>query len=88
MAEIASKSGPAYGLPIRIETDGISSKIYVDGTDITQGVHSYRLEHVPGELPTLHLEMIGQFISVDATLMPELPDLWKPYYRRKGKDES
>jgi hypothetical protein len=35
------------------------------------------------ELPILHLDVIGTDMSIDSACIPELPDIFKPFYERK-----
>jgi hypothetical protein len=65
---------------IEINTDGIIAHIKVDGNDVC-GVRGYVLTHNAGEIPVLHLDLIATNLTVDGVMLPELPDVFKPFYK-------
>lgn len=61
------------------------TKITLDGKDISSMVtrFSFGRDANKTELPILHLDIISTDISIDSTCIPELPDIFKPFYERK-----
>lgn len=68
---------------IEIESHGIFGKVLVDGKEV-EGVRkvSYELS-VDGKVPVVKLELLGTDVAINSNgLIPELPDVFKPFYKR------
>ena len=67
---------------IRIETDGVTSHIYINDKEV-EGVIGYHLHHDRGEefpLPVLNIDIIGARMQVNTRLVPAMPEPLKSYY--------
>lgn len=65
---------------IRIETNGVTAKIYVDEKEVP-GVRRYSVEHEAGNIPIVQLDLVGTDLTVDGNqIIPELPEVFKPFY--------
>ncbi|MEE1517284.1 MAG: hypothetical protein UF228_06770 [Lachnospiraceae bacterium] len=69
---------------VTITDDGtiLGTRLLIDGEDISK--ETRRIEYVKeaGEAPVLHIEMLATDISISTECIPELPDIYKPYYKR------
>lgn len=64
-----------------IKTNGIIGEVYVDGVQV-KGVKEYRLIHKGGNSPQLQLDIMATNITVETSVVPELPDIYKPFYKK------
>ena len=64
---------------ILIKTDGIRAKVYVDGKEL-HGVKAYKFTHNAVEGPTLHLSMVGTDVTLEALVIPALPEIYRNFY--------
>ena len=50
---------------IRIETDGIAGKVFIDGRKV-DGIVGLKYEHDAGEIPRLHITLNALNMEIDA----------------------
>lgn len=68
---------------IKIEQDGILTKIYIDGQQI-HGVRGLSFENsIDNRFPILKLDLIAVDMEIDAVAIPELPEIFKPFYQHR-----
>lgn len=69
---------------IKIKQEGIRTLVYMDGEQIhgIRGIHFDRT--VDGECPILKLDILATDMEIDCVAVPELPDVLKDFYVRKG----
>lgn len=67
---------------IEIKQNGMLTEIFVDGRKIN-GVRKVSFEYsCDNLLPVLKLDLLATDMAVDATLVPELPEVFKPFYKK------
>ena len=74
---------------IVIKTDGPRTKIFVDGKKL-EGVKGYRLTQDVREnnsLPVLQIDLAATNLTLETECIPELPDMYKPFYCIKHTDQ-
>lgn len=64
---------------IEIKTSGIKVQVLVDGNEI-HGVCGYSMSQKPGELPVLHLDVLGTRLDFESDMLPPIPEPWASYY--------
>lgn len=69
---------------IVIKTNGIQAEIYVNGKKL-EGVRGYSFVHNAQEPPQLQILLKAVDVTVETTLVPELPEIFKPFYVSKDK---
>ena len=68
---------------IQIKQDGIRTLVYMDGKQI-HGVRGIYFERTAGnDFPNLMLDIIAADMELDCVSIPELPEVFKPFYERK-----
>lgn len=67
---------------IEIKNIGIFTEVFVDGKKIN-GVRKVKFEHGVPNAPVLQLELIATDMAIDTKNIPELPDVFKPFYEKK-----
>ncbi len=74
---------------IEIKSRGIFGTVFVGGKEINDVRKvSYELS-VDGGTPVVKLELLATDIAIDAKgVIPELPDVFKPFYERKRQSEQ
>ena len=74
---------------IEIKSRGIFGTVFVDGKEINDVRKvSYELS-VDGKTPVVKLELLATDVAIDAKdVIPELPDVFKPFYERKRQSEQ
>lgn len=61
---------------IEIKTEGIKSKILLDGMDISNVVTKYEFVHEGGRLPQMQVTLLSTDMSISSTCSPTfLPDI-------------
>lgn len=68
---------------IEIRVNGTFGQVFVDGQEV-HGVRkvSFELE-VKTKCPIVKLELVATDMTIDGSgIVPELPDLFKPFYRK------
>jgi hypothetical protein len=68
---------------IEIKSHGIFGTVFVDGKEINDVRKvSYELS-IDGSTPVVELELLATDIAIDAKgVIPELPDVFKPFYKK------
>lgn len=64
---------------VEIKADGAFGQVFIDGKKIA-GVNGLRYEHNCNQCPKLYLEINTPNLSIDANLIPELPEVYKSFY--------
>ena len=74
---------------IEIKSRGIFGQVFVDGKKIN-GVRKVSYEiSIDGKVPIVKLELSGTDVFIDSNgAIPELPDVFKPFYERKRQSEQ
>lgn len=72
---------------VEIKADGAIGQVFIDGKKVA-GVCGLKYEHSVNQCPKLYLEMNVPDISIDAELIPELPDAFKSFYTRKTAESA
>ena len=67
---------------IEIRVDGAKARIFSDGKEI-QGVRGYELSHYAGGIAELKLDLMATDLTISGNILPELPDVYKPFYVRR-----
>lgn len=68
------------GFPeVKIVTHGITSEVYINGNRI-DGISKWSVVHEAGKLPKLCLDILGAQMEVTSNRIPELPDIYQPFY--------
>jgi len=76
------------GLPrIEINTDGIITTIKCNGEKL-EGVRGFSLSQNAGEIPILRLDLNATNLTVDGFMCPELPEVFKPFYKPVSEDNA
>jgi hypothetical protein len=70
---------------IEISTDGINAVVRIDGNNVSDKITGYKLRHTAGNIPVLSIDFIATNLTVDGKMVPELPDVLKPFYKRIGE---
>ena len=67
---------------IEIKSNGFMGKVFVDGKEIEVRKASYEIS--AGNIPVVKLELVGtDEVSISANgVIPELPDVFKPFYKK------
>lgn len=75
--------GDAEMAHIEIKADGIFGEVFVDGQKVN-GVRKVSYELcVDNKAPVLKLELLATDMTIDSNgVVPELPDVFKPFYKR------
>ncbi len=68
-------------IKLKIEGTGRTAKVYADGVEI-KGITKYELIHEALDIPEIKLTLIADEIDVDTHAIPELPDIYKKFYKR------
>lgn len=68
---------------IIIKNDGSidGTKIFIDGKEV-KGICRVEFMHQGGKFPVVRFETIADSISVDTSMIPELPEIYRPFYRK------
>lgn len=70
---------------IEIKGNGATAHIYIDGVDVADKITGYTLTHKGGTMPTLQLDIPALDVSVDAEILPVMPEPWRSLW---GKEET
>lgn len=67
---------------IEIKSHGCFGQVFIDGKEVEVRKASYEIS--AGNIPVVKLELVGtEDISISATrINPELPDVYKPFYKK------
>lgn len=68
---------------IIIKNDGSidGTKIFIDGKEV-KGICRVEFMQQGGKFPVVRFEAIADSISIDTCMIPELPEIYKPFYRK------
>lgn len=68
---------------IIIKNDGSidGTTIFIDGKEV-EGICRVEFIHQGGKFPVVRFEAIADSISIDTCMIPELPEIYKPFYRK------
>lgn len=68
---------------IQIKQEGSKTYIILDGKDISNMVRAFSFEKDASKkgLPVLKLDVISTDVSVDGACIPELPEIFKDFYK-------
>ena len=68
---------------IIIKNDGSidGTKIFIDGKEV-EGICRVEFIHQGGKFPVVRFEMTADSISIDTCIIPELTEIYKPFYRK------
>lgn len=74
---------------VRIENKGSVTHVYIDGEDL-KGVRSIQFVHDKSKSsrPVLRGDLFAERIILDTALVPELPEIYHPYYVSTTKLEE
>ena len=72
---------------ILIESDGIHGRLYIDGEEV-KDVLCIGYSHEGGRIPVLRVDLLADSVSIDSDLVPQLPDIYKPFYKRIADPEA
>lgn len=68
---------------IEIKQEGTLTKVFMDGEQI-HGVRGIHYENMGAtERPILRLDIIAADMTLDCPVIPNLPDIYKPFYEMK-----
>lgn len=71
-------------IKISSNANGIT-KVYQDGNEL-HGIKEVRFVHnAMDKLPHLLIEFSDDKVEIDAEIVPELPEFYKPFYERKAR---
>lgn len=68
---------------IEIRESETKTEILINGVNIADKCSSYMVEHLPGKPPVLHLTLPASEMMLQGRLVPELPEVFKPFYEPK-----
>lgn len=67
---------------IEINQDGITAEIFIDGKKLN-GVRKIGFEYeCKNHVPVLKLELLATDMSIDTQVIPELPEVYKGFYKK------
>ena len=70
---------------IEIKTDGAMTVLKINGEKIN-GVRGIQFKKEPGAIPTIQIDLLAIDMTIDADVIPALPDVFKPFYELKEPD--
>lgn len=73
---------------VRIKQDCCSTFVYINGKEVhgVRGIHFDRT--VDNNAPILRLDILAVDMELDCVAIPELPEIFKPFYERKEVEEE
>lgn len=72
---------------IEIKQDGITTEIFIDGKKLN-GVRKIGFEYENKNcLPILKLDFLATDLAIDGQFIPELPEIFIDFYKRKEPTE-
>ena len=66
---------------LKIVGSGISAKLYIDDLEV-KGITNYELIHDGGNVPEIKLTIPAHEVDINTSVIPELPDIYKKFYKR------
>lgn len=68
---------------VEIRTKGPVGHVYINGKEVPD-VRGYSISHFAGSFPVFKLEIAANELVLNGDgFVPELPDIYKPFYERK-----
>lgn len=65
-----------------LESNGINStKVFIDGVDLSNAITEVKFEHKGGQLPILKVELRNCDVSIISPQVPQLPEVFRSYYK-------
>lgn len=71
---------------IKIETNGTRTKVFVNGSEL-RDVYAIRFSHEVGGVAKMELAVNALNVSLDADMLPSLPEPWASWYVPKEVTE-
>ena len=73
---------------IEIKQDGIVTEVFIDGKKV-DGVRKISFEREQSnDVPVLKMEFLASDMKINSTIVPDLPDVLKPFYELKRGNSS
>ena len=73
---------------IEIKQEGVLTNVFIDGQKIT-GLRKISFQHESGNsAPVVQMEFLATDMSIDASVIPELPEIFKGFYKQIGFEEK
>lgn len=72
---------------ILIKTSGIKTELFIDGKKVNK-VRKIAFEKKAGEAPVVCVDLVATDMEIDGELIPELPEVFKPFYTLKEPPED
>ena len=70
---------------IRIKSDGATTKVYKDGTEI-RGIKEVSFSHnALDDRAEVRILLADDNVEIDADVIPELPEFYKSFYVKKNE---
>lgn len=79
--------GGAKMAHILIKTSGIKTELFIDGKKVNK-VRKIAFEKKAGEAPVVCVDLLATDMEIDGELIPELPEIFKPFYTLKDPSED
>lgn len=70
---------------IEINTDGTRTVVKINGEEINK-VRGILFKQEPGDVPIVQIDILAVDMTIDADVIPALPDVFKPFYELKEPD--
>ena len=70
---------------IEIETNGTKTVVKINGEEINK-VRGILFKQEPGDVPVVQIDILAVDMTIDADVIPALPDVFKPFYELKEPD--
>ena len=70
---------------IEIKTDGTKTVVKINGEKINK-VRGVLFKQEPGDVPVVQIDILAVYMTIDADVIPALPDVFKPFDELKEPD--
>ena len=67
---------------IETKTDGTKTVVKINGEEINK-VRGVLFKQEPGDVPIVQIDILAVDMTIDADVIPALPDVFKPFYELK-----
>lgn len=67
---------------IEIKSNGFITEVFIDGKKLNN-VTRLSVEQDAGDFMNVVFELFSDNVSIDTRLIPDLPDIYKPFYVKK-----
>lgn len=67
---------------IEIKTGGTKTVVKINGEEINK-VRGVLFKQEPGDVPIVQIDILAVDMTIDADVIPVLPDVFKPFYELK-----